>query len=112
VTFTKVVAACGVVLLGFLCFLAAKGMTAVTEGLVTLFALVVMVAGGNLLSGRGAYGARRSPAASMPVREPPPQPAPAPLAPAAPAPPAPAARDAPWGEVDRDVIDPPESGQT
>lgn len=65
-TFTKIVAACGVVLLGFLCFLAAKGMTAVTEGLITLFALVALVAGGNLLSGRGAYGARRGPAASAP----------------------------------------------
>lgn len=64
-TFTKIVVACGVALLGFLCFLAAKGMTAVTEGLITLFALAVLVAGGNLLSGKGMYGARRRPAASV-----------------------------------------------
>lgn len=56
-TFTRIVIAAGVVLLGFLCFLAAIGMTVVTEGLVTVFALVVLIAGGNLLAGRGgAYG--------------------------------------------------------
>lgn len=61
-TMTKIAVAGALVLLAFLCWLAAAGLGAAREGLVSFFALVVLVAGGNLLSGRagpyGGYGRR------------------------------------------------------
>ncbi len=57
---TKIAIAMGVVLLGVACWMAAIGVRAVSEGLLTLFALVVLVGGGNYLAGR--TGARRGPA--------------------------------------------------
>lgn len=56
--FTKVAVAGGIVLLGFLCWLAAVGVSAVREVLISVFALVVLVGGGNWLSGRSAHGRR------------------------------------------------------
>ena len=55
--FTKIALALGVLLLGFFVWIALVGMNAVGEGLVTLVALVVLIGGGNMLSGRG--GRRR-----------------------------------------------------
>ncbi len=55
----KKVAAVGLLaLLGFACWLASE-FGAAREGLISLFALVVLVGGGNLLSGRGGPGSRR-----------------------------------------------------
>jgi hypothetical protein len=51
---TRVAAGAGILLLGLLCWLAAAGFVVVREGLVTVFALLVLVAGGNWLSGRSA----------------------------------------------------------
>ncbi len=69
---TKIAIAMGVMLLGVACWMAVIGVRAVSEGLLTLFALVVLVGGGNYLAGRS--GARRGPA---PVRVPgPPVPGP------------------------------------
>lgn len=68
--FTKIAIAGSVVLLGFLCFLAAKGMTIVTEGLVTVVALFAFIAGGNLLSGRGGHGGHRPAAPPVPTEMP------------------------------------------
>ena len=59
-TFTKIAVAGGVVLLGFACFLAAAGFGVAREGVISLVALVVLVGGGNLLSGRGGPYGRRS----------------------------------------------------
>lgn len=55
---TKIAIALGVVLLGVACWMAAIGITAVTEGLLTVFALLVLVAGGNYLAGRSAPSRR------------------------------------------------------
>jgi hypothetical protein len=52
VTVTRLTAGGGVVVLGVLCWLAATGFTALTAVLVTGAALVVMIGGGNWLSGR------------------------------------------------------------
>ncbi len=60
-TFTKVAIAGFLALLGFLCWLAVSGFGAARELLISLFALVLLVGGGNLLAGRsGAYGRGRS----------------------------------------------------
>ncbi|MDA8310048.1 MAG: hypothetical protein M0Z46_05455 [Actinomycetota bacterium] len=62
-TVTKVAAVGCLALLGFVCWLAAAGVGPAREGLISVFALVVLVGGGNLLSGRaGTYGGRRTPA--------------------------------------------------
>lgn len=72
-TFKKVAVVGLLALLGFGCWLAASGFGAAREGLISLFALVLLVAGGNLLSGRGGpYGRRgasvaRERAAAEPV---------------------------------------------
>lgn len=58
-TFTKVAVAGFLALLGFVCWLAASGFGAAREGLICLLALVLLVGGGNLLSGRGGSYARR-----------------------------------------------------
>lgn len=50
--FTRIAAIAGLALLAFLCWLAAVGFKPVEEVLVTLLALVVLVTGGNWLSGR------------------------------------------------------------
>ncbi len=56
-TFTKVAIAGFLALLGFLCWLAVSGFGAARELLISLFALVLLVGGGNLLAGRsGAHG--------------------------------------------------------
>jgi hypothetical protein len=52
VTVTKLTAAGAVVLLGFLCWLAAAGFTAMRVVLVSGAVLVVLVAGGNWIGGR------------------------------------------------------------
>ncbi len=51
-TVTKVTAGFAVVLLGFLCWMAAAGFTALTALLVSGAVLVVLVAGGNWIGGR------------------------------------------------------------
>lgn len=58
--FTKLAVAFGFLLLGFLVWLAVVGLRPVGEGLVTVFALVLLVGGGNLIAGRSHHGARRS----------------------------------------------------
>jgi len=74
-TFTKIAAAIGLALLGFVFWLAASGVGAAREGLVSLIALVVLVAGGNLLSGwvrpdaKRSGAATRDPAAAEPVSD-------------------------------------------
>ncbi len=55
-TATRVAVAGGLVALIALCLLAAIGFTAVLAPLVTVFMLLVLVAGGNLLSPRGPRG--------------------------------------------------------
>lgn len=60
-TFTRLALIGGVVVLGLVCWLAAIGLQAATEGLVTVVTLVVLVAGGNWLAGRGTP--RRAPVA-------------------------------------------------
>lgn len=63
-TFTKIAVIGGLVLLGLVCWLAAVGLGAAREGLISFFALVVLVGGGNLLAGRGGpYGRRSAPEA-------------------------------------------------
>lgn len=62
-TFTKAVVLGAVALFGFVCWLAASGFGAAREGLISLVALVVLVGGGNLLSGRGGHYGRRVPQA-------------------------------------------------
>lgn len=49
---TKIAIAVGLVVLGIACWMAVIGIGAAAEGLLTVFALVVLVAGGNLLAGR------------------------------------------------------------
>jgi hypothetical protein len=51
---TRVALVGGVVILGFLCWLAAIGFTAVIAPLVTVFVLIVLIGGGNWLSDRGS----------------------------------------------------------
>ena len=72
-TFTKIAVFAGAALLGLICWLAVSGVGAAREGLVSLVALVALVAGGNALAGRPRPYARRSaasprdPAASGPA---------------------------------------------
>lgn len=67
-TLTKIVVVLAVALLGLLCWLAAMGMGAAREGLISFFALAALVAGGNLLSGRGGhYGAGARSSAPVPA---------------------------------------------
>lgn len=62
-TFTKIAVVGGLVLLGFVCWLAASGFSAAREGLISFFVLAALVGGGNLLAGRGGpYGRRAVPA--------------------------------------------------
>lgn len=49
---TKIAIALGVVLLGVACWMAVIGVSAASEGLLTVFALVALVAGGNYMAGR------------------------------------------------------------
>jgi hypothetical protein len=69
-TFTKVAIVGCVALLGFVCWLAASGLGAAREGLISLFALVLLVGGGNFLAGRsGSYGRHGAPAGGDPASE-------------------------------------------
>lgn len=60
-TYTKFAIGFGLAFLGFLCWMAAVGVSAVREGLISVFVLAVLVAGGNWLAGRSSYGPRRRP---------------------------------------------------
>ena len=73
---SKLAIAAGVVVLGVLCWLAATGLTPVAVILVTGGALVVLVGGGNWLSGR-----------TVPRSAPPTPPTPTPPTPTPPTPP-------------------------
>jgi hypothetical protein len=59
VTFTKVAVVGFLALVGFVCWLAAAGFGAAREGLICLLVLVLLVGGGNLLSGRSGPHGRR-----------------------------------------------------
>jgi nitrate/nitrite transporter NarK len=61
---TKIAVVLGVVLLGVACWMAVIGVRAAAEGLLTVFALVLLVAGGNYMAGR-TTATRRGPAASQ-----------------------------------------------
>ncbi|HUA95760.1 MAG TPA: hypothetical protein VMB82_09560 [Acidimicrobiales bacterium] len=54
---TKIAIVCGVALFGLLCWMAVDGVTFAAEMVITLGALVILVGGGNWLSGR--YAPRR-----------------------------------------------------
>lgn len=56
---TKLAIVVGILLFALLCWLAVDGMAIATELVITVGALVVLVGGGNWLSGRSS--ARRSP---------------------------------------------------
>jgi hypothetical protein len=56
VTVTRLAMGAGVVVLGLLIWLAVIGSAAVTALLVTVAALVVLVAGGNWLGGKNPHG--------------------------------------------------------
>ena len=62
--FTRAAWVLGVALVGFLCWLAFNGITQVVPLLVTAFALLALIGGGNFINGRsppyGGHGARRS----------------------------------------------------
>lgn len=66
-TFTKIAVVGGLLLFGLVCWLAASGFGAAREGVISFVALVALVAGGNLLSGRGGPYSRRRPTAGDPV---------------------------------------------
>lgn len=51
---SRLAIACGVVLLGLLCWMAVEGVSVAAELVITAGALVVLVGGGNWLSGRSA----------------------------------------------------------
>lgn len=57
---TKIALGAGVAVLGLVIWLAVIGVPAAGEGLITLVALVLLVAGGNALGGRSSYGSRRA----------------------------------------------------
>jgi hypothetical protein len=59
VIFTKIALGAGVVMVGVVIWLAVIGVGAAGEGLITVVALVLLVAGGNALGGRSSYGGRR-----------------------------------------------------
>ena len=52
--FTRLAWLFGLLLLGFLCWLAIRGLTIVVPFLVTAFVLVLLIGGGNLMSGRSS----------------------------------------------------------
>jgi hypothetical protein len=54
VTVTRIAIVAGVIVLGFLCWLAAIGFRAVIAPLATVVVLIVLIAGGNFLSDRGS----------------------------------------------------------
>lgn len=56
---TRIAAFLGLVLFGFGCYLALRGLSVATEVVITVVVLVGMVAGGNLLSGRLGLPNRR-----------------------------------------------------
>lgn len=56
---TKLAIACGVALFGLLCWMALDGVSFAGELVITVGALVILVGGGNWLSGR--YAPRRPP---------------------------------------------------
>ncbi len=56
---TRLAIGCGVVLFGLLCWFAVDGVSFAGELVITVGALVVLVGGGNWLSGR--YAPRRPP---------------------------------------------------
>jgi len=58
---TKVAIGVGVVLCGILVWMAVSGVAVATELLVSAIAIVVLVGGGNWLSGRGGRAAPRGP---------------------------------------------------
>lgn len=58
--FTKLALGLGALFLAFLIWLALMGVPVVGEGLITVFVLFALVAGGNLLSGRGRGRSRRA----------------------------------------------------
>ncbi len=66
-TFTKVAVVGGLALLAVVCWLAVSGLGVAREGLISFFALVLLVGGGNLLSGRAGSRGRRGTTA---VRDP------------------------------------------
>jgi hypothetical protein len=57
VTFTRIAVWAGIVLFGFMCFLAAIGFTAMIAPLVTVGLLVLLIGGGNAMRGRSPYAA-------------------------------------------------------
>jgi hypothetical protein len=64
---TKIAVILGVALLGVACWMAVIGVRAASEGLLTVFALVVLVGGGNYLSGRSGTPRRRPAEGSSPT---------------------------------------------
>jgi hypothetical protein len=61
---SRIALAAGIVVLGFVCWLAVVGSGAATELLVTVVAIVVLVAGGNWLAGRSHHGRAAPPGAT------------------------------------------------
>ena len=57
--FTRLAWLFGVLLLAFLCWLAIRGLTILVPLLVTAFVLVVLIGGGNLISGRSSSSGGR-----------------------------------------------------
>jgi hypothetical protein len=58
-TVTRFAIGAGVVIVGFLCWMAAIGFTAVIGPLVTVVVLILLVGGGNWLSGERGSGSSR-----------------------------------------------------
>ena len=52
--FTRLAWLFGLLLLAFLCWLAIRGITIVVPFLVTAFVLVLLIGGGNVISGRSS----------------------------------------------------------
>ena len=66
-TFLRLAWVCGALVLAALCWLAAIGFTTIIAPLVTVVALVVLVGGGNWLSGRSPTAGRGSAPPSDPA---------------------------------------------